>query len=182
MSCFIVDRKNNNNFISTLSTNLNLSNKLSMCFPTSSFWQNSAFWLITPLSETRVPLCSGRLKWSSPVFIITSIRGISLCSLSVIVTPQYVRDASGSVLFPDKLLHKLYGKGLAKSTICWISLFLLPLFPPCIFSCLSVVVFFPFPFITNLGCLENRSFMLFRTESSVKASCHFFFHSLQTVC
>ena len=53
---------------------------------------------------------------------MTNIRGVSLCSQAMIVTPQYVRDASGSVLFPDRLLHKLHGRGLAKSTICWISL------------------------------------------------------------
>lgn len=46
----------------------------------------------------------------------------------------------GSVLFPDRLLHKLHGRGLAKSTICWISLFpalssFLPSLLPC--SCLS---------------------------------------------
>lgn len=53
---------------------------------------------------------------------MADIRGVSLCGQAMIVTPQYVRDASGSVLFPDRLLHKLHGRGLAKSTICWISL------------------------------------------------------------
>ena len=79
---------------------------------------------------------------------MADIRPISLCSLAMIVTPQYVRDASGSVLFPDRLLHKLHGRGLAKSTICWITLSLslspssfhlslLPLFSlVCLFSLL----------------------------------------------
>lgn len=45
-------------------------------------------------------------------------------------------DAPGSVLFPDRLLHKLHGTGLAKSTICWISLFspFLPSLCVCFFS------------------------------------------------
>lgn len=60
----------------------------------------------------------------------------------------------GSVLFPDRLLHKLHGRGLAKSTICWISLSfslpppLLPIFSPSLFSCLSFL-FFPLYSITN---------------------------------
>lgn len=67
---------------------------------------------------------------------MTDIRAISLCSLAMVVTPQYVGDASGSVLFPDRLLHKLHGRGLAKSTICWISLSLFLSLPPIFFPSL----------------------------------------------
>lgn len=105
----------------------------------------------------------------------------------------------GSVLFPDRLLHKLHGRGLAKSTICWISLsFSLPPSSSHLFSLpflLSVVSFFssllyykydtknPQPFS---HCLQNKSFLLVRTESSVKASRHFFsffpFFFLPSIC
>lgn len=87
-------------------------------------------------------------KKISSIPVMTNIRGVSLCSQAMIVTPQYVRDASGSVLFPDRLLHKLHGRGLAKSTICWISLSLS--IPPSsshllshLFSLSSVSFFFP---------------------------------------
>lgn len=107
-------------------------------------------------------------KKISIISVMTNIRGVSLCSLAMIVTPQYVRDASGSVLFPDRLLHKLHGRGLAKYTICWISLSLFPRLP--LFSLLCL--FFP-PLlemrIKNPTILrQNKSFLLVRRESLVK--------------
>jgi len=89
-------------------------------------------------------LTSQVTEWrkSSSVSVMTDIRGISLCSLAMVVTPQYVRDASGSVLFPDRLLHKLHGRGLAKSTICWISFSLLrPISSPSLLSSVCFLFF-----------------------------------------
>lgn len=124
---------------------------------------------------------------------MTIIRAISLCSLAMVVTPQYVGDALGSVLFPDRLLHKLHGRGLAKSTICWISLSIFLSLPPIFFpSLLTLSVFFSF--ITNTDqkthsfsdCLHNKSFLLLRIQSLVKASHQVFFFylfaSLQSIC
>lgn len=60
----------------------------------------------------------------------------------------------GSVLFPDRLLHKLHGRGLAKSTICWISLSIFRSLSLSLFL-LSLLPLFPlvclfFSFITNM--------------------------------
>lgn len=126
---------------------------------------------------------------------MTDIRAISLCSLAMVVTPQYVGDASGSVLFPDRLLHKLHGRGLAKSTICWIPLSLsFSPFLQSFFPLFSLVCQFFFSFITNTDqkthsfsdCLHNKSFLLVRIQSLVKASRQVFFFclfvSLQSIC
>ncbi len=115
---------------------------------------------------------------------MTNIRAVSLCSQAMIVTPQYVRDASGSVLFPDRLLHKLHGRGLAKSTICWISLFLslsLPLSPSSshLFS-LSSVCFFSVITNTDLktqpfsDCLQNKSFCWLEQRAQLRRVVTFF--------
>lgn len=116
---------------------------------------------------------------------MADIRGVSLCGQAMIVTPQYVRDASGSVLFPDRLLHKLHGRGLAKSTICWISLSpssssLYSLSLPLL---LSVCFVFPPPhFITNADqktqpfsdCLHNKSLCWLEQRAPLTTSRHVF--------
>merc|ERR1712035_301701 len=101
----------------------------------------------------------------------------------MIVTPQYVRDASGSVLFPDRLLHKLHGRGLAKSTICWISLSLSPspssshLFSLSSLVCLFFLLYYKYRSknAAILRLFTKQELFLVRTESSVKASRHVFF-------
>lgn len=125
---------------------------------------------------------------------MADIRGVSLCGQAMIVTPQYVRDASGSVLFPDRLLHKLHGRGLAKSTICWISLSpssssLYSLSLPLL---LSVCFVFPPPLYYKcrskntaiLRLFTQQELVLVRTESSVKDESSRFFVVLffQSIC
>lgn len=126
---------------------------------------------------------------------MADIRGVSLCGQAMIVTPQYVRDASGSVLFPDRLLHKLHGRGLAKSTICWISLSpssssLYSLSLPLL---LSVCFVFPPPPLyykcrskntAILRLFTQQELVLVRTESSVKDESSRFFVVLffQSIC
>lgn len=105
---------------------------------------------------------------------MTDIKGRLLCSQGVTVTPQYVRDASGSVLLPNRLIHKLHGRGLAKSTICWVSL---SLFPPCLlrlffFSPLLQIQIKKHRLLSDY--LQNKSFSLVRRESLVKARRHNF--------
>lgn len=84
--------------------------------------------------------------------------------------------ASGSLLFPDRLLQKLHGRGLAKSTICWISLCLSPSsYVFTLFSCLFC------HFVTNtdkLHCLHKKSFWLVRKESSENDDQSFFFQNI----
>lgn len=90
----------------------------------------------------------------------------------------------GSVLFPDRLLHKLHGRGLAKSTICWISLSL-PLFthllsPLSPLVCLFSLLYYKYRsrHTAILRLFTKQELLLVRTESSVKASRHvlsFFF-------
>lgn len=74
---------------------------------------------------------------------------------ATVLTPQYVRDAQGSVLFPDRLLHKLHGRGLAKSAICWISFSLLP--PSLLRPLVRLVFFFLLHFITNSDQKRKQS-------------------------
>lgn len=111
-----------------------------------------------------------------------NIRGVSLCSQAMIVTPQYVRDASGSVLFPDRLLHKLHGRGLAKSTICWISLslsfsssYLFSISRLSIFSSLFQIQIKKHSHSQTVYKTTKQELLLVRTESSVKASRHVYF-------
>lgn len=108
---------------------------------------------------------------------MTNIRGISLCSLSMIVTLQYVRDALGSVLFPDRLLHKTarWGPGQIHHLLDFSLPFFSFLYPQHVFFFLSALL--------QTQYLQNRSSMTVRTQSSAKASRHFFpLFSLQSFC